>query len=118
MSSSKIQEYNLDPNMGLAKESTSQEILEKFQNGVAGVTAQTKKFTEIAQGSIAMNSSKTITGSGICHCYFATGHSNCTIIIDGVSISVPDSNNWYFFYFNESIVLKNSSYNAIYFVQT
>ena len=34
MGSSKIQEYNLDPNMGLAKESTSQAILEKLTNGL------------------------------------------------------------------------------------
>lgn len=32
MSSSKIQEYNLDPNMGLAKEKSVQEILEKIKN--------------------------------------------------------------------------------------
>ena len=56
MSSSKIQEYNLDPNMGLAKESTAQEILEKLSDGVAGVTAQTKKFTEFEIGTVSMNS--------------------------------------------------------------
>lgn len=57
MGSSKIQEYNLDPNMGLAKESTSQEILSMVGQGV---TAQC--FKSIQRIVYTLNK-KATTGS-------------------------------------------------------
>ena len=118
MSSSKIQEYNLDPNMGLAKESTAQEILEKLSDGVAGVTAQTKKFTEFEFGTVGQNANKLITGSGRC----LIASTNGKVSVDGkTAISLYDSN-WKEVYFEESIQLfggtSSSNDKVRYFVQT
>ena len=49
MSSSKIQEYNLDPNMGLAKEETSQEIL----SAVTAVSLGTSVVKSIQKVSLS-----------------------------------------------------------------
>lgn len=53
MSSSKIQEYNLDPNCGFAKEETAQEILSQMGQGV---TANVVK--SVQSGVINMKTGK------------------------------------------------------------
>lgn len=53
MSSSKIQEYNLDPNMGLAKESSVQQILSAVAVGGGGVK-KIQRGTATSAGTITI----------------------------------------------------------------
>ena len=118
MSSSKIQEYNLDPNMGLAKESTSQEILEKVGNTGE---AQNKTYTNTVVG-LAHENGVTINGCGRITCCPSVG---CKIKVDGVTeYSVSEfyqsnANGPITVFFNSSVTLKGYSSNKFpYIVQT
>lgn len=97
MSSSKIQEYNLDPNMGLAKESTSQEILEKL-DGVESNVGRDKwcGVFRLAKGSAAKSTTTTVldvTGSGRLYALMgATSYTSTKVIvkltIDGTTYTI------------------------------
>lgn len=114
MSSSKIQEYNLDPNMGLAKESTSQEILEKVTNGVK---ADFRSPIRTAHG--CANNSTVLTGTGKGTLLVGFGSSVImTVTVDGVTqVSQLKPDNGFVtlnFEFTESfsVVSNSTTYNV------
>lgn len=85
---------------------------------VAGVTAQTKKFTEFEVGSVGKNGNKLITGSGRC----LIASINGKVSVDGkTAIDLPDTE-WHEVYFEESIQLfggtSSTSDKLRYIVQT
>lgn len=92
MSSSKIQERNLDPNMGLAKQGTSEEILEKMEQGV---TAELKVpvSAQVFKGSTSNDSFTAVTavnvsGKGVAdfNVNGISSHSRVEIVVDGVVV--------------------------------
>ena len=97
MSSSKIQEYNLDPNMGLAKEETAHEILEKL-DGVESNVGKDKwcGAFKLAQGSAKKSITATVldvTGSGRLYALMgSTPHTSTKVIvnltIDGTTYTI------------------------------
>lgn len=103
MSSSKIQEYNLDPNMGLAKENTSQEILSAVANGVESSFRSPIRCEQFYSNPDAF----TGTGKGILSANLTNGRT-ATIVIDGVTIVNGEMSymNGVIFEFKESFSAK------------
>ena len=111
-----------------AIKAAKEEILEKIaETGVkidAGVTPQTKKFTEFVWGTANIGDEKPlqISGSGVFYLHISSG---VYISIDGKEYTFMNafaSNHEYYpFYFNTSIMLKPAStteQNIIYYVQS
>ena len=129
MSSTKITEFDLDPNMNMAKESTSQEILGKFTEIGLGSSAQTKKFTNVTSGQLS-TTEVSITGSGklTLFNYSSNYPATMTVMLDGVelpefTIRNGDSGGLpiVYLYFENSVKFTASGANlttAHYIVQT
>lgn len=108
--------------INIAKESTSQEILGKLSDGVAGVTAQTKKFTNITNGSLSnKDTAVTITGCGMITFYreSSTKTEIYASVDGGAEVTIIDyfsEGTYAVVYFEESIVMRGN--NAKYIIQT
>lgn len=85
---------------------------------VAGVTAQTKKFTEFEVGIVYKNENKLITGSGRC----LIASTNGKVSVDGKTAISLYSSEWKEVYFEESIQLfggtSSTSDTVKYIIQT
>ena len=110
--------------LDLAKESTSQEILGKFDSGVAGVNSRTKTFTQFS-GGIFKTSDITINGCGVLWLcpYAQSGQDKVTLTVDGVSgefnIASGPQGQSFAVYFERSVTFKESNGNGgTWFVQT
>lgn len=78
MSSSKIQERNLDPNMGLAKEETAQEILSKMGQGVTAQCIKSIQKVEYTLNKSKSSDSVTIQPVTAANCIALYSVQYCT----------------------------------------
>lgn len=99
-------------------------LIGKTSDGIAGVTAQTKKFTQTVKGSVSNQKTTTINGSGRILVWAVGGGANkMNVSVDGgMDFPIGSSNHVYEIYFDKSIKLSNmtsdSDYYLNYIVQT
>lgn len=109
----------------VAKGNDVQEVLTKLSNGVAGVTAQTKRFTEIASGLIEEGGTLAITGQGRIQ-LIPTSYNQTKISADITIDGVPMERDGSYLaapltlYFEKSINIayKSNGNSTYYLVQT
>lgn len=103
MSSSKIQERNLDPNMGLAKEESVQEILNKVENNDVNryVKASDNVILTIASTSTVYDEYQ--EGSGSLYKFRAIGINGTFKVRCSINSSKNTSNAGFHFYINGNL---------------
>ena len=99
-------------------------LIGKTLDGIAGVTAQTKKFTQTVKGSVSNQKTTTINGSGRILVWAVGGGANkMNVSVDGgMEFSIGLAEHVNEIYFDKSIKLSNmtsySDYYLNYIVQT
>ena len=85
-------------------------IIGKTLDGIAGVTSQTKKFTQTVKGSVSKQKTTTINGSGRILVWTRYEADRMNVRVDGGNEFSLDMNDFVFeIYFNESIILSNEA---------
>lgn len=115
MSSSKIQEYNLDPNCGFAKEDTAQEILGKVVNGIV---PSFRSPVSMKYGWVSKETTASVSGTGK-GVLTISGTGQATLTVDGVTIYnktlLDGTNHPFTIEFKSSFVVTETYGNRVYY---
>lgn len=82
-------------------------LIGKTLDGIAGVTSQTKKFTQTVKGLVSKQRTTTINGSGRILVWSSSGYDMYVRVDGGNKFSLSIDNFIFEIYFNESIILSN-----------
>lgn len=91
-------------------------LIGKTLDGIAGVTAQTKKFTQTVYGSVSIQKTTTINGSGRILVWAVREVNKMKVSVDGgMEFSIGLTDHVYEIYFDKSIKLSNTISDSDYY---
>lgn len=91
-------------------------IIGKTLDGIAGVTAQTKKFTQTVYGAVSIQKTTTINGSGRILVWAVREVDKMKVSVDGgIGFSIGLTDHVYEIYFDKSIKLSNTISDSGYY---